>query len=200
MRAAGALLAIIGIAAATIAMAQQPGRPAMRSAQPAVPVEPSEEFSVGIVDIPAILRQSTATLGLQRQLQVEQEKYQSMADQLQRNLQAEEEALERQRTSLSPEAYGLKSREFQDKVNRTTSEFRSRRRQIDEAFNAASGEINRTLLQVIEELAKERKIELIVRREAVVYLQAGEDLTQAAGEALNKRLPEIKVEIPPAPQ
>lgn len=187
------VLAALVAAVSLPAAAQQPGRAGSpnRSAPAPAPV-----FNVGIVDIAAILRQSTAAQGLQRQMQVEQEKYQISTDQQQRTLQAEEEAIERQRTSLSAEVYTEKRREFQERVNRTTTEFRVRRRQIDEAFTNATNQINRTLLEVIEELARDQNIQLVVRREAILYQQAVFDLTEAAGESLNQRLPSVLVNLP----
>lgn len=188
------VLAALVAAASLPAAAQQPNRvgPSIGSA----PAVPAPVFNVGIVDIAAILRQSTAAQALQRQMQVEQEKYQILTDQQQRTLQAEEEAIERQRASLSAEVYTQKRREFQERVNRTTTELRLRRRQIDEAFTEASGEINRTLLNVIEELARDQNVQLVVRREAVLYQQAVFDLTEAASESLNQRLPSISVSLP----
>lgn len=188
------VLAALVAAASLPAVAQQPNRegPSSRSA----PAVPAPAFNVGIVDIAAILRQSTAAQALQRQMQVEQEKYQILTDQQQRTLQAEEEAIERQRASLSAEVYTQKRRELQERVNRTTTELRLRRRQIDEAFTEASGEINRTLLNVIEELARDQNVQLVVRREAVLYQQAVFDLTEAASESLNQRLPSILVSLP----
>ncbi|MGE0154389.1 MAG: OmpH family outer membrane protein [Reyranellaceae bacterium] len=197
---AAAVLAVVPLTAA----AQQPDRRQPRTPAPAVqpapqpaPASPAAPgFNVGLVDISAVLRRSTAAQFLQRQMHAEQEKYQAEADRQQRSLQAEEEAIERQRPSVSADAYAESRREFQEKINRTTTDFRNRRRQIDEAFNRASAEINRTLQQVIEELARERSMELVVRREAVLFLQDGEDLTEPAAEALNRRLPQAAVELP----
>lgn len=187
------VLAALVAAVSLPAAAQQPGR--VGSPNRSTPA-PAPVFNVGTVDIAAILRQSTAAQGLQRQMQVEQEKYQISTDQQQRTLQAEEEAIERQRTSLSAEVYTEKRREFQERVNRTTTEFRVRRRQIDEAFTNATNQINRTLLEVIEELARDQNIQLVVRREAILYQQAVFDLTEAAGESLNQRLPSVLVNLP----
>ena len=191
-----AIVLIAAVAAPTTqpAVAQQPNRAAPSTGP--TPAVPPPSFNVGIVDISAILRRSTAAQALQRQMQVEQEKYQAQTDQQQRALQAEEEAIERQRASLSAEAYAQKRQEFQERLSRTTSEFRVRRRQVDEAFTSASSEINRTLLEVIEELARGQNIQLVVRREAVLYQQAVFDLTELAGDALNERLPSISVALP----
>ena len=199
MKASGLVALVLLALTPAFALAQQQGRPTQ--ARPAVqPAPAAPAFNVGVVDITSVLRRSTATQALQRQMQAEQEKYQVSADQQQRSLQAEEEGVERLRASLSAEVYTQKRQEFQDKVNRTTTEFRSRRRQIDEAFNKASGEINRTLLQVIEELARVRAIELVARREAVLYLQDAEDLTEQSLETLNQRLPQVEIDLPPAQQ
>lgn len=173
------------------AMAQQPGPPAN------LPTGPT--FGIGVIDIPAILRQSTAAQALQRQMQEEQDSYQAMTEERQRELQESEEAIERDRASLGAQAYADRRREFQERVDRTTFEFRARRRQIDEAFNDASGEINRTLLEVIEQLARDNGIGMVIRREAVLYQRSVLDVTAAAARALNEKLPEVEVALPAPP-
>ncbi len=188
--AAAAVLLPLAVAPA---IAQQP--PAAAESDAEAPA--AEAFRVAIIDIPAILRQASAAQALQRRMQLEQDRYQNRADELQRQLQEEEAAIEQQRNALSSEAFTQKRREFQDRVNRTTADFRQRRRLIDQAFNEASAEINRTLLAVIEELAVEQGISLVVRREAVLYQSDVFDLTEEAGRALNERLPEVAVAIPP---
>jgi outer membrane protein len=199
---AGAFAALLIAAAVALpSFAQQPARQAQPRPvieQPTTP--PAQRYNVGFVDMSVALRQATATEALEQLVHLEREKYQSAVDQQQRNLQVEESELERQRGSLSAEAYSQKRREFQEKVVRTTGEFRNHRRQTDEAFNNATSQIHRTLLQVIQELARERSINMIVRREALLYLQDGEDLTQLVTDRLNQRLPEVTVELPPPVQ
>ena len=187
---AAALGLMLGVAPASAQ--QQPDAGLLQEAPATAPV------AVGVIDIQTVLRQSSAAQGLQQRMQEEQDRFQEQADLRQRELQIQEEAIERERPGLTQEAYAEKRREFQDRVSRTTIEFRGRRRQIDEAFNEASSEINRTLLEIIEDLAEEQGIQLVVRREAVLYQRAVADLTQAVSEALNVRLPEIAVLLPPA--
>lgn len=196
----GLLLPVVALAAsfAAAAMAQQrPTQPAPQPASPPAAAQSDEPFRVATIDIQAILRQAAAAEGLQRRMQIEQDRYQARADELQRQLQEEEAAVEQERSKLSAEDFAQRRRDFQDRVNRTTLAFRERRRRIDEAFNSASAEINRTLLAVIEELALEQGIQLVVRREAVLYQRAVLDLTKAAARALNERLPEVTVDVPP---
>jgi len=196
----GLLLPVVALAASFTATAMAQQRTAQPALQPALPApngQFDEPFRVATIDIPAILRQAAAAEALQRRMQFEQDKYQARADELQRSLQEEEAAVEQERSRLSAEDFAQRRRDFQDRVNRTTLAFRERRRKIDEAFNSASAEINRTLLAVIEELAVEQGIQLVVRREAVLYQRAVLDLTEAAARALNERLPEVTVDVPP---
>ena len=209
-RRALALLAVAGVLLLAAGVSAQPARtlPAQPPAAapvpapappPPKPAPAADNLVVGIIDIGAVLNESTAAQALQRQLQIEQDKYQVAFDQEQRDLRTAEEDIERERASSSPETYAERRRLFQERLNKAANEFRLRRRQLEEAFTRANAQVNDTLSNVIGELAASRGIGVVLRHEAVLFQKNAVDLTQPAIALLNSKLPTVSATLPATP-
>jgi Skp family chaperone for outer membrane proteins len=198
--AAGALA---GMAAPALA---QPAAPSTRPAPPpqtppqTITGAPQQSLVVGIIDIGAVLRGSSAAQGLQQQMQLEQDKYQAAFDQEQRELRVAEEEIERERATLTAEAYAEKRRVFQQRLDKAANDFRLRRRQLEEGFTRANASITQTLSAAVEELASQNGVTIILRREAVLFQKDAIDITDAAIALLNRKLPSVVIALPPASQ
>ncbi len=186
--------AVVMTAAACAAQAQP-----STTRPPAKPVVTTAEqpMAFGVIDIGAVLRESTATQALQRQMQLEQDNYQNAFDKEQRELRLAEEDIERERGSLAAEVYADKRRAFQERLTKAGTDFRARRRQLEETFSAANTQVNKTLTAIIDELAVKNGLSVVLRREAVLYQKNAVDITAAAAALLNARMPSVAVVIPP---
>jgi hypothetical protein len=139
--AAGPVVASL-LLASQVAWSQPAGRPGASSAGPSPAAKPpaaDHPLLIAIIDIGAVLRDSSAALDLQRQIQEQQDIYQAAFDKEQRELRQAEDAIERERSSLSAEAYRDKRQAFQDKLSKATSDFRNRRRQLGTASTSYCG-------------------------------------------------------------
>ncbi len=182
--------------------AGRPGAPTVApSPAPAVrpPIFDQPPLRIAIIDIGAVLRDSSAALDLQRQMQEQQDIYQVAFEKEQRELRLAEDDIERQRSSLPADTYRDKRQAFQDRLNKAAGDFRNRRRQLEEAFGVANAQINKTLAAVIDDLATKNGISVVLRREAVLFQKDAIDLTQAAVGLLNQRLPNVKIAVSPLP-
>lgn len=176
----------------------QTGKPAPTPA-PQPQAAPSTMASIAVIDIQAVLRQASAAQALQKQFKEEQDAFQATLEKQQKELKTAEEELERQRASLAPEAFADRRRKFQERVGLINAALRDQRRVLDEAFNAAMAELQTSLNTVIEDLAKRRGINMVLRKEAVLANLAAFDLTAATLEEFNRRFPVLKATFPPRP-
>ena len=160
---------------------------------------PSTMASIAVIDIQAVLRQASAAQALQKQFKDEQDAFQATLEKQQKELKTAEEELERQRASMAPEIFADRRRKFQERVGLINSALRDQRRALDEAFNAAMAELQTSLNAVIEDLAKRRGINMVLRKEAVLANLAAFDLTSATLEEFNRRFPVLKATFPPRP-
>lgn len=205
----GALAAILAVAVPALAHGQGDGKkpavPAPAAQPPRTPDRPVTAnpgiplASIGVIDIQAVLRQSTAAQALQAHFKAQQDDFQAAIEKQQKDLKVGDEELERQRSSLSPEAFAERRRKLQERVNQVNTEFRARRRQMEEIFNAAMAELQQNLNAVVEDVAKRSGVNLVLRKEAVLANLTALDLTQPTLEEFNRRVPSIKVSFPQRP-
>jgi hypothetical protein len=100
-----------------------------------------------------------------------------------------------ERGKLSADQIRAKEKELQDRVTTAQKDFRKRNRIIQMAAQVAAGQIERTLVAVIRQVAESRGMNLVLHR-AQVALNVNEfDITQEVADQLNKILPEVI--IPP---
>jgi len=166
-----------------------PDLPALpKSAPPPAPV-------VGVMGVPEVMRASTAAQQVEKIIGQRREKLNQDAQKEQAAWRELQQALANDRGKLTPEQIRGRERELQDRITNAQKSFRDRNRIIQEAAQYALGQIERTLIAVIRQVAESRGMNLVLHR-AQVALNINEfDITDQVGEQLNKLLP--SVEIPP---
>lgn len=180
-RARGWTLALLLLAAALPARAQQPRLPT-----PAIIV----------VDTNQILRESKAAKDVQTQLEAQESAYSREVSQQEAALKKMQDDLERQRTVLAPDVFAERAQEFQRRYVALDHDVQMKRQALQQSLNQARDKINDTALQIITEIAKERKANIVMEKAALVYLDNGLDITQEVIRRLDQRLPSLKVNLP----
>lgn len=160
----------------------------------------AKSATVAVVDIQRILREAAATKMIRPQLDKLKQTYQKKFKQYEDDLRAENQALQQQRAILSPEAYAERQKAFKNRVNGMQREVQTVRRQLDQAGSAALTTVRRAFHQVTTELAKERSLQLIVRKSGLLYYDPNYDLTDVILKRLDKRLPEVVVDFQKPPR
>lgn len=176
-------LALLAAPAAAPAAAQQAPAPA------AAPL-------ILVVDIQAILQESGAAKGIQKQLDAQRETYQKEIASQEERLRAAEQELTKQRAVLSADAFAQKRREFEKQVGDVQRAVQTRRRALDQASQEAMNQVRSTAFEIVTGIASERKATLVLPRHQVLLVEKGLDVTDAVMERLNKRLPAVKVTVP----
>jgi Skp family chaperone for outer membrane proteins len=163
---------------------------------PALPKTPPPPAPViGVMGVPEVMRASTAAQQVEKIIGERREKLNQDAQKEQAAWREMQQALANDRGKLSPEQIRGRERELQDRITNAQKSFRDRNRIIQEAAQYALGQIERTLIAVIRQVAESRGMNLVLHR-AQVALNVNEfDITDQVGEQLNKLLP--SVQIPP---
>src|SRR5689334_14741594 len=141
---AGSLCALL--APATV-LAQQP---AAAAASPGVPV-------ILVVDVQMIRRDSKAAKGIAQQAEQQRQAYTKEISKTEADLRAAHDELERQRSILSPEAYGQKMRDFQQRVDELGRSSQTKRQTLEYSFNLAMRHVDENMIAVVSDIAIERK-------------------------------------------
>ncbi len=150
--------------------------------------------AIGIIDMQRILRESSAVKALTESIEAQRAAYQEELRAKEQQLRQTDQELARQRSVLSPESFAEKRNELQRQVLDAQREIEQRKRNLDEQFGAGMQQVERVLIEVAQEIARERELDLVLAKATVVLVRTDLEITDEALERLNARLP--RVEIP----
>lgn len=156
---------------------------------------PTPSAIVGVVSIPDALRVSTAYQQADKAFTERHKQLDADAQKEQVTLRDLGQQLANERAKLTPEQIRQKERDLQDRVTDSRRKFGERNRVIQEAGQYVMAQINRTLEQVVQQVALARGINVVLNRAQVLGTTADFDLTPQVVQVLNKVLPAVV--IPP---
>lgn len=179
-RGLGALILILaGSAAAATALAQAARSPAML-----------------IVDMAQILQEATAAKEVQTTISQQYAAYSKEVAQQEDELQKGGAELERQRTVMAPDLYNARARELQQRYDALSKSVQEKRQGLQKTLNEAMEKVKNVALEVIADVVKERKGELVLQKQAVVFEAEGMDITAEAIKRLDRKLPSVPIDLP----
>ena len=187
-----ALVAALLALAAAPGFAQQPG-----GAQQGSTTAKQSPASIAVVDVQQLLQKSSAAKSIQQQFEAEREKLQSEMRQQQEQVRTGQQALATARTSLAPDAYEQRRKEFEKQVQDMTTKTDTRRQALDKAVNDAVNLLRDHMLAVVGQVATERGVGIVLPSHAIVHLSDKSlDITAMVLQRLDVRLPQVAVQIP----
>jgi outer membrane protein len=180
------LAALLAITLAAPAEAQQP------------PASPPPAPLILIVDMQQILQDSKAAKGVQSMISQQFNVYSKEVSQQEDDLQKSRADLERQRTALTAEAFGLRARELQQRYDALDQVVQGRRQALQQSLNEAMGKVRNAALEIVAGIVQERRANLVIEKQAVVFEAEGLDVTPEAIVRLDVKLPSVVVNLPKA--
>ena len=150
---------------------------------------------IGVLGVPDIMRAATAAQQVEKVIGERREKLTEDAQKEQAAWRELQQQLGAQRASMSPDQVRQKERELQERITNAQNSFRDRNRIIQETAQYCLGQIERTLIGVIRQVAESRGMNLVLHR-AQVALNINEfDITEQVTAQMNKVMPSVT--IPP---
>ncbi len=192
------LLGFAGIAAAQAPPAKAPPAkvpapaPAPTPAPPA-PLPATQNISVMVVDVQALLQNSKAAKMVRSQMEAKRNEYTKEISRSEEALRVERDTLQRQQGSLSADALNKKAREFQQKVQDLDRDVQSKRAALEKTNNEALTKIQQTMLKIIADIARQRKANLVLQRTDLVLFDQAFDVTDQVMQKLDEEMPVLTV-------
>ena len=152
--------------------------------------------SVLIVDVQKILEDSKAAKTVQTAVDKQRAAYQNDISKQENALRTADQELLRQRATLSAEAFEKKRQELDQQAGTLRRDVQTKRQQLDRMFQTSMNTVRTNLLQVIDEIANERKATLVLTKSQVLLAAKEYDITEEALKRLNAKLPTVAVEPP----
>lgn len=159
------------------------------------PVAGAESNLIATVNIQHIMQESAAAKSANEQLTNKQKAFQTEITKRDEQLQKEDQELKKQRGVLSKEAFEDKSRAFRNKVTEVQKEVQSKKALLDNAYARAVGEIQKTVSQIIADMAKEKGFVVALPTSQILYTDSKLDISKDVLEQLNKKLPKLDVKF-----
>lgn len=180
--AATGLALAISFAAPSVALAQ--GQP------PAAPMP-----KILVIDRAALLRQSKVGQDIQRQVEALTKSAESELKSEGEALRREAQALQQQVAILSPEVKAQKIRAFEAKQAAFQQKVQNRQNQIRYGVALAQRQVEAAAGPIVQKILQQRGANLMLDRQMIVISAPGLDVTPQAIQALDQKLPSVKVQL-----
>ena len=152
--------------------------------------------TVGVLGVPDVMRMSSAAQAVDKVIGARKQELQAAVQHAQTTWRELENGLRSDAPKLSRDALLSRERSLQERVNADRHNLQEHQRIIQEAAQVALGQIERTLIGIIRQVAESRGMNLVLHRSQVALNVQEFDITDAVAAQLNRALP--TVQIPPA--
>jgi Skp family chaperone for outer membrane proteins len=165
-----------------------------RAQPPAAP-----QTVIVIADINQIMRDAKSAKDVQAQIDKAMASFSREVSNSENELQQMRDNLERERNTLSPDAYSAKAHDYQRRFDALDRRVQMRRQALQQSYNNAMTKIENAALQIIAQIANERKANMVLTRAAVLFAANNLNITAEVTKRLDAKLPSMTVKLPPVP-
>lgn len=159
-------------------------------------VELDIPFPIAVLDVGVILRDASAVKDIQEQINKYGTKFEEEIEKQRDEIRNANQELARQRTILSPEAFAEKRRQFEQRVVEVQQLVQQRQRELDTSRNDAMTKVNDAYVNIVSQIATDRKLAMILRKDQTAFTSKALDVTEDILSLLNKQLPKVAVPEP----
>lgn len=154
---------------------------------------------VAIIDVQRILQESLAAKSVQKQLEIQRAKFQAEISEQEKQLQAADDQLKEARTSTAPDSLATREQQLRLRFTEVERDVQTKRHALDDAFATSMGVVRTSLLDVVQEVAKQRGITLVLLKQQALWHDPALDMTGEVLNKLNAKLIEVpvKIQLPP---
>ncbi len=150
---------------------------------------------IAVVDIDGVLRAADANNRVRELLDGQRAKFQEEFRAIEVDLQQSERDLLAKRELMAKDQYDKLVTEFQARVSSVQKEIQYKRQSIDNAYQKALSDIRGLAIEVITKIAGERKIDLILKRDASVIFLPHLNISDEVLTRLNERTKNARIEV-----
>lgn len=151
---------------------------------------------LAIVDFTIVRREAAAAKSIAQQLEAFVNAYQGDIEREEAALRDAQEELSARRPMLSAEAYAEERHRWEQAVAQAQRRFMLRRQALDRARAEAWQRIEETLNQLIRDIAAERGLSVVLRRDQAVFVVPSLEITEEVLRRLDQILPSVPIAIP----
>lgn len=152
---------------------------------------PPPSVMVGVISVPDVMRQSVAAREAEKVLVERRDQLQKDVQNEQKAWRAEQQQIQAKAKTMTADQIQSRERKLQARVLNAQKDFRNRSRIIQEAAQVAFGQVERELIQLIQNVAASHNMNLVLHREQVALSVNELDITNEVAKELNKTLSSV---------
>ncbi len=149
---------------------------------------------IGVIGVPDVLQASTAAQAVDKVIQARRAALTAEAQKEQDLWRRTQEALADPRARFSPDELRARELQLQNRIASDQLAFRNQEARIQAAAQVSLGQIERTLIAVIRQVAQSRGMNLVLHRAQVALNMNDFDITDEVTKQLNQVLPSVSVQ------
>ncbi len=151
--------------------------------------------SIGVLDLNQVLLDAKAAKNAAEEIDkiakdIEQELINSDEDMIN-----EQNKLIEAQSIMAPEAFELKRKEYEEKIQNYNIERQNKLVSVDRLVERSRNEILEKLKPILEEMSEKKGITIILEKGTVLLNAETMDITEEVIKTLNKKLPKIEVSL-----
>ena len=150
---------------------------------------------IGLVDIEGVLRSAAASEKVRKLLDEQRDKFQQEFNLIEKQLQDTERDLTLKKGVISDAEFDAQRIAFQNKVTRVQQDIQYRRQALDSAYQKAQNDLRALTIDILAEIAAEKKLDLILARNSALIFLPHYNLSNEVLLRLNERTKNAKIEI-----
>ena len=150
---------------------------------------------IGLVDIEGVLRSASASEKVRKLLDEQRDKFQQEFNLIEKQLQDTERDLTLKKGVISDAEFDAQRIAFQNKVTRVQQDIQYRRQALDSAYQKAQNDLRALTIDILAEIAAEKKLDLILARNSALIFLPHYNLSNEVLLRLNERTKNAKIEI-----
>jgi outer membrane protein len=166
----------------------------------ASPPTAAQAAAIIVVDSHRVLAESKAGKAIYTQMQAKATAYDKSFAQEEQELASVQQELQRQQSILAQDAFAQKARDFEQRVNEARRKVQASKIELSQGQNEAEKTVMKAVLQILNELAKERNANLVLDKAVVVMFDNNYDVTDEVIKRLDEKLPTMTVSFVPVDQ
>ncbi len=151
---------------------------------------------IAIVDVQRILQESSASKSVQKQLEAQRSKFQSEIGKEENSLRQAEQTLAKQRSQLTAQDYADKEQQLRQRFSAVENHVQLRRKVLDKSYADAMSAVRQALLDVVADVAHERRANLVVVKQQALWTDQPLDITDEVLRRLDQKIPKIDIATP----
>lgn len=152
-----------------------------------------EPIKIAIIDIEAIRLHAAVVKDIRSQIVKFRKVYQALIQKEEEELRNANQELARKRAILSPEAFSEERRKWEQRLANVQRMVQTRKQDLDKAQGEAMNKVEGVLNGIVLELAKEKGLNLILRKNQTVLGAKSLHITKEVLKRLDKKLPSLKL-------